>query len=343
MLSTAISEMLLRAEILVPAEEREQAFLSSRSMQRANANRTLYRVIMPTADCQLACVYCGQEHSRSKMTAEVQDKILTDVENRLRSGDFSELYVTWFGGEPTLAPELIQSMTESLLRLAGKYAVSYTSKIVTNGAGLKLNLARMLHRELHIRMFEVSVDGPSAIHDLRRPHVSGAGSFRQILNNLSAIAENSELNQCRISLRVNVDKGNCDHVHELIEEIARSPLARRVQMYFAIVIPWAKGREDALLQREMFARSESEWLSHLYLRGIATTLLPKPIATPCLAAQPNSAVISTDGVAHNCTMIPMAPHVVTDSTAPFVALDGSLVIDGKRRQENIFRILAKNI
>ena len=64
--------------------------------------------IAPTLDCNFRCKYCFETHPKGKMTSETQAALVNFVESRLaRTKNFS---VTWYGGEPLLAKEIVYSL-----------------------------------------------------------------------------------------------------------------------------------------------------------------------------------------------------------------------------------------
>ena len=66
--------------------------------------------VCPTLACNFACPYCFQGHGRTyeSMSREVRDEVVSLAERMLDASGASRLRVTWFGGEPLLAPDVIE-------------------------------------------------------------------------------------------------------------------------------------------------------------------------------------------------------------------------------------------
>ncbi len=65
-LPNPVLDSLIRAEAIVPASEKELESLLFQNKEniRDADKRFLSYTIQPTANCQLGCHYCGQEHTK---------------------------------------------------------------------------------------------------------------------------------------------------------------------------------------------------------------------------------------------------------------------------------------
>ena len=89
--------------------------------------------ICPTMGCNFDCPYCFEDHGRGKMTPEVQDDVVALAERMIEAAGAKGLNVTWFGGEPLLAPDVIESLSKRLIALIEERGGTYTAGIITNG------------------------------------------------------------------------------------------------------------------------------------------------------------------------------------------------------------------
>lgn len=91
------------------------------------AKNLLNLTLTPTMACNMRCVYCFErvEDQSGHMTDEVANHICEFVKKRL---DFAnQLFVCWFGGEPLLNFNRIQSLSRSLIDLTSEKHSSYGS------------------------------------------------------------------------------------------------------------------------------------------------------------------------------------------------------------------------
>src|SRR5207248_1730977 len=123
-------------ELLVPADTDELATVLARQRVASATDDRLTLVVQPTAACQLACGYCGQEHSRTHLSESHQDLFLDSARRRLATGRYHTLGISWFGAEPLAGLRVIRRLSPRLQALAAEFGCDYTSSITTNGFSL---------------------------------------------------------------------------------------------------------------------------------------------------------------------------------------------------------------
>src|SRR3979490_3029402 len=90
--------------------------------------RHLELIILPTERCNFRCTYCYEDFKLGKMSRKVVDAIKLLLAARVN--DLHSLQLSWFGGEPLLAKEIILEVNNFSKEL---YAQShYSSSITTN-------------------------------------------------------------------------------------------------------------------------------------------------------------------------------------------------------------------
>ena len=70
--------------------------------------------------------------------------------------------VTWFGGEPLLAPEIVESLSQRLIALADECGVEYDAGFITNGYLLDQDTVDMLARCKVVALQTTLAGEPSA-------------------------------------------------------------------------------------------------------------------------------------------------------------------------------------
>jgi uncharacterized protein len=77
------------------------------------------------------------------------------------------LTVSWFGGEPLLALDIIEELSEAIVEWTNRHGVTYQAEMSTNGYYLsKETLQRLL--KYKVNRFMVTLDGSKDVHDSRR-------------------------------------------------------------------------------------------------------------------------------------------------------------------------------
>ena len=169
--------------------------------------------ICPTMGCNFDCPYCFEDHFAGKMTPKVQDDVVSLAERMLDASGAKEISVSWFGGEPLLAPDIIESLSARLMELAEKRGGTYSAGIITNGYLLTQKIVDML-ASCEVKHAQVTIDGMGPTHDATRRLAGGGPTFERITANLRDLKIPFEVN-----IRHNVHEGNKSEMGELEEYI----------------------------------------------------------------------------------------------------------------------------
>lgn len=227
-----ILKYFIHQGIIVNYDELE--FLKAMVLRNSNNinNNVVKITIAVTLACNFNCPYCFENHKSGKMNNEIQDKVFKLIKEMVKASNNKKLQITWYGGEPLLAIDVIESLSKRIIEFVEKEKIFYTSSIITNGFLLNqknieiLNKARITH-------YQITLDGIAENHNITRHLINGQPSFDQIINNLL----NNKING-HIVIRHNVHKGNKQDIKKLkklIEEI-RQKSGNDLEYYSAIVI-----------------------------------------------------------------------------------------------------------
>ena len=187
----------------------ERAALDTMGRAGCASVRGIGLTICPTMGCNFDCPYCFEDHFAGKMSKEVQDDVVALAERMLDASHSKDISVTWFGGEPLLAPEIIESLSGRLMELVEKRGGEYRAGIVTNGYLLTQEMVDMLVR-CKVDNAQVTIDGLGATHDATRRLANGGPTFERITNNLHSVKIPFHVN-----IRHNVHEGNKSAIDEL--------------------------------------------------------------------------------------------------------------------------------
>ena len=195
----------------------ERAALETMGRAACSMPHRVNLTICPTMGCNFNCPYCFENHYAGKMTQEVQDDVVALARRMLDASGTSNLSVAWFGGEPLLAPDVIESLSQRLTALTEERGGEYSATIITNGYLLTQDVVDMLDR-YKVKTAQVTIDGMGATHDATRRLANGGPTFERITRNL----RNLKI-PFKVSIRHNVHAGNKSEMDELrafVEQLA---------------------------------------------------------------------------------------------------------------------------
>lgn len=227
-------------------------------------------ILQVTQACNLVCSYCPyanvtggslqRDHSNKMMTWETAKKAIDLFFEH--SIDRSDVSLSFYGGEPIIAFDLIKKCVE--------YA-----KGLFLGKELRLNMttnATLLTDEIIDYLYEndfrllFSIDGPEEIHDINRRRVDGTGSFRTAFANLKKVAEkysNKVHDMIGINTVINPEN-DADLLFSLYDDEVFSKYPISVQMSIADDIMLKDKIEMTDLYREKINyQGFLGWLDHL--------------------------------------------------------------------------------
>ena len=256
--------------------------------------------IAPTLDCNFRCKYCFETHPKGKMSSETQAALIKFVENRIeRAKNFS---VTWYGGEPLLAKEIIWSLSEKFLELCAAKSIDYDAFIITN-ASLLDDSDVELFKKYKIHGAQITIDGVKEIHDSRRRNVTGESTFDKLIDSVNLLL-NENLS---VIVRINIDKENIERVDELLNVLAER-IERRADLKidFGQVSPFTdicKSIESDCYNNAQFADVMLPLYEKVLARGFTVNKLaayPTPLTNFCCADYVNSFVVDNRGEIYRC-------------------------------------------
>lgn len=264
-------------------------------MQSRYSTSSLGLTLAPTSDCNFRCIYCFEKKSirNARMTDEVQEKVIEFV--RQRANTISNLQVSWYGGEPMMALDIVEKLTQAFLEICEEYKIEYGAGIITNGFWLtKENVERL--GKLKIGSIQVTLDGAPEEHNKRRPLAGGQPTFDRIIQNLKTV---KDILPCPVLIRINTDKENIYQVDEVLRILKDNELDKVTMPYIAMV----ENSNDSYVDSSCYQSPEFSKLEFDFKQRHKmdmTQSYPGLVGNVCSADSIKGYVIDSDGKIYNC-------------------------------------------
>lgn len=298
---------------LVPESSDEVVEIRDR-FWRARGAAPVVITVTTTMDCNLACYYCYEERSASRLKTDEIDKLVTLALESVAASGQPALHIDWYGGEPLLNLEFIEKASMALQAACRSKGIAFVSSIISNGSLWPDEVEGFIARH-RVRQVQISFDGLKTHHDKRRRYrrqhrptggVEPASSFDR------AVALVDRLVTCvRVDLRFNVDRDNLEDLLPFLD-FARS------RGWFDAEFPavFQPARLAAYSQSSSFMRplelsiaefDDARAQVRKRTKGIAAVEesevpdgFPYPKTTVCAALANHSAVLGADGSIYRC-------------------------------------------
>ncbi|WP_290091187.1 radical SAM protein [uncultured Duncaniella sp.] len=284
--------LLSENKIITDSDDTELAKLKLLKHYHRMDNSIMALTIAPTLECNLRCSYCfEQTHPNIRMSDEVEDAIVDFIKQH---SSVWNLQVTWFGGEPLLYFDRIESLTKKILSI--QTIKNYKAEIVTNGVGFNAEIISKLI-ELHIDSVFVTLDGLEDTHNARRGEINGLNSYKSIMRNLELLSKIPEITKV---IRVNIDATNMNSFCDVFEHIKQKFKSDRFMVY-AGFIKSSYGCNNQCVNA-MTSHDQAKYLVESYkkLGADAPSLLPVRNSYECIARCKNGILIDPEGFLYKC-------------------------------------------
>ena len=265
--------------------------------------------VAPPLRCNFACTYCYEQSRESQdkrdgqnafMPEKVQQELLKYIERAAKT--VKGVFITWYGGEPLLGKEIIFDLTQKIIAITEENKIGYSAGMITNGYLLAKDpdMVQKL-KDSHIKSFQITLDGPPEVHNIRRMLKGDSGpTFDQVLEGIKLLTDN----ELEVSLRVNVDRSNMDEALKLLYILEENNL-KHIAIHLGHVssnTAGCKSIESSCTTMEEFTVLNQTFHETLRQRGFKTGQMPRypRIAHACGANRMNAFVLDPDGDMYKC-------------------------------------------
>lgn len=258
---------------------------------------SLHLILLPTEKCNFRCTYCYEDFELGRMSS----KVISGIKNLLinRANNLDILTISWFGGEPLLASDLVVDLSNFALSLSSHNKFMFRSNMTTNGYFLNLKCVEQLYK-LNVREYQITLDGFEEGHNETRKLINTTGTFQQIWKNILAIRK-TELD-LMITLRIHYQSDSYQKLFTLLEKINYELGGDKRFKIFFKSIERLGGKKDDLIPIMSLREKEN-------IIKVLNTKLHKSFQEPedykpyvCYASKPNSLVIRSNGLIGKCTV-----------------------------------------
>ena len=284
---------MIKNKVLVGENGDDDGLNALRAERRAACQDTsqLDLTVLVTEKCNFGCPYCYEKHAHhQEMSPQTMERLLEFIENAAPE----RLKIIWFGGEPLLRFDIIQTLTSRVTALG----IPFSAGLITNGWLLTPEVTNTLD-SLNIEMIQVTVDGPPQIHNQRRFHLKHGNSFQVIQSNLDRLMRTEQW-QGLLKINMVVDHQNTTHYKETHAHWAQRYKGSRVTVganFTDGTEPAPSRRSNAFSRREKIAFYLEHFKDH---GGEGLKYLPHQSINGCNASHDNAFVIGADGRVYKC-------------------------------------------
>lgn len=277
--------------------------LAELSMQRNIQKYSLDSLgltIAPTLACNFKCIYCYETSKPGIMSMETMNNIIHFVESQVEN--LKNFSVSWYGGEPLLAKNIIYNLSESFIDICKKNNIEYNAFMISNGSLLDDETIEKLI-QYRVNGIQITIDGPPDVHNSRRINKKGTGTFDLIIDNINKLLDTNKIN---VVLRINVDKNNNTDVESLIKILSERLHSKNIRITFGQVSAYTeacKAIESSCYNNGEFAIELLKYYETLWKYGFSESNpfpYPESKVNYCCAELTNSFVVDHEGYLYKC-------------------------------------------
>lgn len=284
----------LIAKHIIVEEEDKYNFYNGMKVKYGILNHETERMdlfIMPTLACNFACSYCFEGE---KDNCFISEEVTSNLINFIQKDGLKKISLTWYGGEPLLAFNKIKQIYDTIKSKVNIEIDSHS--IITNGYLINKKVIDFF-KESSMDKVQITLDGREERHNsLRYLRDSNIGTFNKIYSNILLLSESYP--ECKISIRVNIDKENKDDFVEIYSHF-QSLAKRNIEVYPGIIK--IDNSSCTGLCDNCFKMSEIYNLySYFRQKGCKVDYFPHCHKHTCFINQLNSYVIGPSGEMYKC-------------------------------------------
>ena len=166
--------------------------------------------ILTTTDCNARCFYCYEKgRPRRPMS---HDTALRTAQYIIDHCEKQKVSISWFGGEPLFNKSVITTICNRL----SEAGIDYSSSMISNGYLFNDNTVMEAVGTWRLKSVQITLDGTETIYNRSKAYIyKGINAYQRVIANIHRLLDAD----IRVSIRLNIDEHNADHLMELADEL----------------------------------------------------------------------------------------------------------------------------
>lgn len=290
----------------------EQKMLGTPKTCPGDYNDYVELVISLTNDCNLRCKYCfvGEKNFCKKVISkDYIDEAIDSVKELAKIKNKKEVFITFFGGEPTLYPELIKYSMKRAKEILKDFKVSFG--ITSNGVFNKEVEQLLIDNNFTVT---ISMDGLPKFQDKQRVTAGNKGTSKIIEKTIKDLVENG----INVIVRMTITQEMIYEFKETIDYLA--DLGIKIIHFEPMTMGGRAKENEKSLQRpdpEQYANKLVQVIDYAKTKGvsiISSTVMNalSPSYMFCDGIGKNKLAVTYEGVFSSCLGVQNKDHPLAD-------------------------------
>lgn len=252
--------------------------------------RPLQLTITTTLKCNARCVYCYEKGVKQEdMFEGAEDKIIDFIRNNTER---NEVHIVWFGGEPLLNTDFMDSLSYRLM----EEGIKFSSYIISNGSLIDDLILNEKLALWNTDGAQITLDGTKSNYESRKRYINkDEGEFYNILSKIRRLSEKGVF----INIRLNIDNENKSDILCLLEEIDRIYASDDNVVFYPAFIT---GTPNAMSEQERvdYIKQMLQSIHNIKKITAGTKFYSFPRMNACIKGDPYSFSIDVKGNVFTC-------------------------------------------
>lgn len=284
---------LMESKCIVEDDADELEWVKKRQ-QNADNNLTDYHLIInPTLDCNFKCWYCYETHIRkSKISTDTYERIEKLISQKIDKS-IKRFNLSFFGGEPLLQYNLVDSLMSYTKSLCEKNEVKLNISFTTNG--YLLNEEKIAKLAAYgVNSMQITLDGNKEQHDKVRYPSSKLGSYERIVYNVKLLLKYG----IYVVLRINYTTENISGTKDIINDFTSIDEQSKCNLNIQLHRVWQDDKGENIDEE---VKELIELLNSEKLKAYKFPL--DNVISSCYGDKLNEALINYNGDVYRCTAV----------------------------------------